>query len=301
MGLASLAEKLVKRRRKFDEPLGQALFQISALRLWWYLEYKSFGDYCRNRLGISESSARQRTRLEGKLKQLPPLREALRSGRLTYTKALEVSRHATRKDVRERIAQAEHTTFQQTRREADAEEDRKNRAKGVRKIRGPAEVVSMVREVISLVREAAAGEGEEIDAGEAKARLGDGFEERWRDLVRKDAWRSKWEQDAMRRHGGLCAVPGCSRVAKQLHHIVFRENNGQKTPINLVAVCWAHHKLCIHKGLMTVYGHAGKRLTWIFWSRNPETGGLKPDEAYDTFGADNVVRKMRPRKGDDPG
>jgi hypothetical protein len=52
---------------------------------------------------------------------------------------------------------------------------------------------------------------------------------------------------------------------------------------------------------MTVHGLAGEHVTWTFRSRNPKTGHFKPEEAYDTFGADNVVRRIRRGKGDGPG
>ena len=92
--------------------------------------YECFGDHCRDRLGISESTARRRIRLEEGLVKLPPLREALIAGRITYTKALAVARGATLLDVRDQIAAAAETTWQQTDREAREEEARARRGRG---------------------------------------------------------------------------------------------------------------------------------------------------------------------------
>jgi hypothetical protein len=292
-GLASLAEKLVKRRRKFDEPLGQALFQIYRYELWWWLKYKSFEDYCRKRLGISESAAMQRVRLERKLRELPPLREALQTGKLTYTKAVQVSRHATKHDVLERIEKAAETTFQKTKQEADEEERAKDRARGVRRIRGPDEAIDVIDEALEDVKAEAAKEGLEIDDEEASLRMGAFFKEKWEKPIRASQWRRKWEREAMLRHGGLCAVPGCSRAARHLHHIVFRSENGPHVPSNVCALCWAHHRLSIHRGTMTLKGRGGKYLVWVYKYRDPETGMLVPYEEWETKGYDEV-RRRRP-------
>ena len=114
----------------------------------------------------------------------------------------------------------------------------------------------------SSSRQFSARRGEEIDDGEAYARVGDHFFDRYELKVRRVRWRTKWKQDVMLRHGGLCAVPGCTREAVHAHHIVPRDRNGPEVPWNFVAVCWPHHKRGIHANRLTVRGRGGEHLIW---------------------------------------
>jgi hypothetical protein len=291
LGLRALAKQLARRRERFTVPLCRVLSRISQYRLWWWLGYRSFEEYCRERLGMSPSTAREKIRLGWKLRELPELSEALISGRLTYTKALEVARHATRADVEQRIADAATTTHQQTKQDADREEEQKDRERGERKARGPAASLEVLTEAITTVRQESFEEGEEIETGEARARLGDIFFEKWAGPLKRAEWRTEWEKDVMLRHGGLCAVPGCTRAAKHLHHIVFRSKNGPHIPSNGLATCWAHHELCIHRGRLTVRGRGGIHLVWVFHGEDPEKGELYPDSEWETWGADEVRRR----------
>ncbi len=262
LGLLAQARRLLRQRKQFDEPLGRVLTRIAESRLWWWLGFDNLADYCRERLGISASTARQRIRLERRLRKLPALRQALASGRLTYTKVLLVARHATSADVEERIAAAAKTTHQQVKEGVVREEDQKDREQGVRKETGPSAALKVVAEAIDSARRQFLALGEEIGRGEAQARIGDHFVKVWEIPLKRAEWRNKWQKDVLLRTGGLCAVPGCTRPARDLHHITFRSRGGPHAAFNCIGVCWFHHKRCIHKGLLEVRGRGGQRLVW---------------------------------------
>jgi hypothetical protein len=122
--------------------------------------------------------------------------------------------------------------------------------------------------------------------GEALARIADHYVSVWEEPLQRADWRRKWEREALMRHGGLCAVPGCTRRARHLHHIVFRSRGGPDRPWNTVAVCWAHHRLCIHRGTLTVRGRGGEHLVWVFRTRD-----LVPRSEWETRGRDDVRRR----------
>ena len=96
-------------------------------------------------------------------------------------------------------------------------------------------------------------------------------------------WRNSWQKGVLMRHGGLCAVPGCTRAARDNHHITFRSNNGPDEAWNMVACCWFHHKRCIHKGLLLVRGRGGEYLVWKFVDAT-----LTPWAEFETVGDDDV-------------
>ncbi len=237
---------------------------------------------------LAAGLARLRIWLERRMRDLPPLRDALKSGRLTYSKALAVARHATPFDLDDRIARAAGTTCQQTEREGEAEEERKNRGAGVRKLWAPKEAAETVREAIASARAWSRGAcGVEIDDSEALAVIADHFvgvceahmppEER--------AWIDKRRRQVLMRKAGLCAVPGCSRAAVHCHQIVFRSRGGTDDPTNLVGLCPTHHLHGVHLGYLEVTGRAGERLRWKLG-----TGEAVPLEEWVTFGDDDVRR-----------
>jgi len=288
LGLDARARRLVLARRRYDETFG-----ILANRIQWRLTlevlgYRSFEEYCDERLGARAGTVRQRTWLERRMRDLPALRQAMRSGRLTYSKALAVARHATPFDIEDRIARAEATTCQQTEREADAEEERKNRGAGARRLWGPKDAVRTVRDAIAAAQARSLAErGVAIDAGEALAVIADHFVEvcEAHTPTNRRPWVSRFRREVLQRTGGLCAVPGCSRAAVHVHHIVFRSHGGKDTKENGVGVCAVHHLHGIHLGYLEVTGRAGERLHWKF-----AAGEAVPTEEWATYGKDDVRR-----------
>ncbi|MEZ4339635.1 MAG: HNH endonuclease signature motif containing protein [Sandaracinaceae bacterium] len=64
----------------------------------------------------------------------------------------------------------------------------------------------------------------------------------------------KTRRQVMLRHGGRCAVPGCShRAFAQVHHVVPRADGGGHDPDGLIALCSAHHD-AVHRGTLVVTG-----------------------------------------------
>jgi hypothetical protein len=163
-------QRLLEARKSFDEAFGPLAEEVVRGRVWETLGYGSLAAYCRERLDMCAKTVRQRSWLQWKICALPELGEALYSGRLTYTKALLVAKHATPHDIEERIAKAAATTCQQTERETTKEEDEKNRAEGARRLWGPEDAMQTVIDAI-LSAQAAWLEthGEPTDAGQALA------------------------------------------------------------------------------------------------------------------------------------
>jgi hypothetical protein len=238
-------QRLLAARRSFDEAFGPLAEEIVCGRVWEQLGYGSLEAYCRERLGMCARTVRQRAWLEWKICALPELGEALYSGRLTYSKALLVAKHATPTDVEERIAAAAATTHQQTERESTEEEDRRNRAAGVRRLWGPRDAVQTVTDAIMSAQAAWVGaHGESPDAGQALALVAAYFLE-VREEHRPVRSMPRARREVLMRHGGFCAVPGCTRDARHVHHITFRSRGGSdevwaKTP--LCVLCRIRHK-----------------------------------------------------------
>jgi hypothetical protein len=297
LGLDALVRRLLRARRENDEAFGVLALRARDGRVHAVLGYGSFEAYCEERLGMTAAAVRQRIWLERKMERLPALREAFRSGRLTYSKALAVARHATPSDVEGRIARAEATTCQQTEREGEEEEDRKNRGAGVRKLWAPKDVAGTVREAIASARAWSKGvRGIEIGDSEALAVIADHFVEVAEAHRRPGGDRiDPKRREVLMRKAGLCAVPGCSRAACHLHHIVYRSRGGSDDPRNLVGLCRVHHLHGIHLGYLEVTGAAGERLHWKLG-----TGEAVPLEEWITLGDDDVRRAAPPPGATEP-
>ncbi len=283
------ARRLLAARRSQDEAFGILAERARSLRIHETLRYGTFEEYCEDRLGMGAGTVRQRIWLEGRMKGLPSLREALSSGRLPFSKAVVVARHATPFDVDARIEYARSTTCQQLEREAQAEEDRRNRGAGVKKLWSPGDAAATVRDAIAAAQaKTLAEKGVAIDAGEALALVADHFVKVCEDhMPENDArrWLSRFRSAALVRKGGLCAVPGCTRAAVHVHHLVFRSRGGKDDPENGVALCAFHHLRGIHTGHLEVTGRAGEKLYWKFG-----TGEAVPLEEWITWGDDDVRR-----------
>jgi len=268
---------LLARHRGHDEALGRALLDVLEGDLHGAVGYGSFESYVRERLGLSPRSAWQRVWLERRLRRFPALRAALGSGRLTLTKAMLVARRATALDVERRIEQAAESTWQQVERDATREEDLQNRAVGRRRLWGPADAFETITYAIGVVQVSIArARGAVPSEGEALAVMADHFVAVW-EVHRPPRRESRARRRVLRRHGGRCAVPGCSAPADHEHHIVFRSRGGSDSESNRVALCAAHHLRGVHRAVLSVSGRAGERLTW-------RLGG----ERWTTLGDDDV-------------
>jgi hypothetical protein len=276
--LDARAVRFARARQGYDAAFGALALRVVQERAWAALGFKSVEEYCTERLGMSPGVFRQRVWLERRMFALPPLREALRSGRLTYTKALLVAQDATSKNVLERIARAADTTWQQTERETTAREDRRNRAKGVRRLWAPKDVMRTIEAAILSAQRGSEGEDRPVDRGEALALVADHFHEVW--SKHRGNRPSRARQKVLERNGGCCDVPGCSLPARHEHHIRYRSHGGTDDPWNKTRLCVPHHLRGIHHGYLTVEGRAGERLTWRFGN----------GEIWFTDGEDDVRR-----------
>lgn len=117
-------EGLVKDRLPKDERLGKAILLVRCFRAYKIVGARSFEAFCVEELGLAPSTARQRMTLERNLRRLPELREALRSGVLSYEQARAVAKVATPSDVNARIEAAASKPALDTKREVKAEQDR---------------------------------------------------------------------------------------------------------------------------------------------------------------------------------
>jgi hypothetical protein len=284
------AEQLDERLRtllslleKRDEPLGRILETISTLRLYGHLGHATFTEYARERLGLSERTARQRVWLERRMVELPPLRAALATGRLTYTQAIEVAQHATPGDVTKRIKAAERTSVRKTRERNEEEEDRQNRALGVRRLWGPSWGMEVVEAAISTAQAWFLAErGIRIGRGQALGVVSAHFVDEWRDPVRRKRI-EPLKRKVRERTKGMCSTPGCGNPADHAHHVIFRSDKGPDELWNLVGLCFSCHRRIHREGRMTVTGRAGEHLSWRI-----RRGGVW--ELWETIGDDDVRR-----------
>ncbi|MHC4134536.1 MAG: HNH endonuclease [Planctomycetota bacterium] len=279
-------QRLLAARRGFDETFGPLALRIVEERIWKAVGYRSLKEYCRDRLGMSARSVRQRVWLERKMCALPELRDALASGRLTYSKALLVAKGAMPHNVEERIEEAAATTWQQTERETTEEEERQNRAAGIRRLWGPKDAAHTVTDaILSAQAVGSAVLGEAVGAGKALALIALHFVTVC-SRHRSPRKMQRARREVLLRHGGICAVPGCSCPARHVHHITFRSQGGTDDVTNEVALCAAHHLHGIHRGYLAVTGLAGERLIW----RLGTAAGAAPLEEWVTEGNDDVRR-----------
>ena len=282
-------QRLLEARRSFDEAFGPLADEIVGGRVWEQLGYGSLEAYCRERLDMCARTVRQRAWLQWKICALPELGEALYSGRLTYSKALLVARHATPHDIEGRIAAAAATTCQQTERESTEEEDRRNREAGVRRLWGPKDAVQTVTDAIVSAQAAWVGvHGESPDAGQALTLVAAYFL-KVHEAHRPGRSMPRERREVLMRHDGKCAVPGCTRGAQHVHHITFRSRGGSDEVSAKTPLCAPHHLHGIHRGYMTLEGKAGSWLIWRFGT----AGEAVPLEEWETIGDDDVRRLDR--------
>jgi hypothetical protein len=299
--LEAFVLRLARACRGFDVAFGPLAVRVVDERAWAAVGCASLKEYCTERLGMAPSAFRQRVWLERRMFALPQLKEALRSGRLTYSKAVLVAQDATPETVEDLIAKAADTTWQQTDREATAREDARNRAKGLRRLWGPKDVMETVVTAIVSAQRWSASQGRRIDAGEALVVIAEYFLKEWRKLRRRR--RARARQQVLGRDGGTCEVPGCSLPARHVHHIRYRSHGGSEAPWNKVRLCVPHHLRGVHMGYLKVEGRAGERLVWRFgngeiWVTNGDDNVRRGGGGPGTDGAaDRVAEPSAPRYG----
>ena len=248
--------ELAEMRRRWDDLVGQLAHAVRAQGLWSDLGFASFEHYCTERLGLSARTVEQRAWLEGRLRRMPRLREALRSGRVSYQKARIVAGVAEEGTLDRWIRRAEKATCIELHREASSHEVRQTCARGQVAVRVPRHVAFLLQETFWAARRAV---GMDLTADQCLYWMADHFLGTWEDSpeVQVAPGRRVIERDH-----GYCQVPGCSRGAEHVHHVVFRSRGGGDEPENLVSLCVAHHLHGVHRGWARVSGRAPDQLTW---------------------------------------
>jgi len=247
--------RLMGMRRRWDELLGHLGLVMKTFGLWRELGFASFDHYCQERLWMAPRTVEQRIWLERRFYHLPGLREALRSGRLSYEQARLVAREATPETLPDWVRRAEGMTVIALRRAVDREEERQMCARETLELLVAARVADLLAAAFRAARNKA---GRWLSPGECLLELARHFEKTWQGVVDE---RSTPERRA-RRRDEFCQVPGCSRLATHAHHIVPVSRGGTDHPENLVGVCAAHHLHAIHRGWVRVSGRAPDRLVW---------------------------------------
>jgi hypothetical protein len=254
-------ERLVRERAAEDELLGRACLLLRRTGAFRWFAFARFDAYCAERLGLAPSTVRQRIALERRLQALPALREALRSGRLTYEQARLVARVARPADVAERVAAAAATTCIAYRRALEGEEQRQMWRAGELRAVVPDEVDDLVADAIRAARDRSGGG---ITPGEAFVAVALHFIETWKEEVRRILGVT---DEVVLRDGGLCTVPGCSRPADHVHHVTFRSAGGPLEPWNETSMCEIHHLRGVHGGTLRIEGRAPDGLRFALGER----------------------------------
>ena len=248
--------ELAAMRRRWDDLVGQLAHVIRRGALWKELGFANFEHYCAERLGLAPRTVEQRAWLERRLHEMPGLREAMRSGRISYEKARIVAGVADGDTVEAWIAHAEKATCIALHREVSNHEVRQTCARGEVSLRVPRQVSFLLEEAFWAARRVA---GEPLTAEECLYWVADHFITTWEGAPEA---RATPERRILERDRGYCQVPGCSRAAVHVHHVVFRSQGGGDEPANLVSICVAHHLHGIHRGWVRVSGRAPDGLRW---------------------------------------
>jgi hypothetical protein len=222
---------------------------------------------------MGASTVKQRVALERKLFDLPPLREAMRSGRLSYEQARLVAKQATLEDVEARIAEAAGKTCLELRRAVDRKEEVQMWNEGFLDAPVPDEVDSLLAEA---VRAARADAGHWVSTAESLTAIAQHCLDVWRPMVEE---KLRSAHPVKLRDEGLCQVPCCSGVADEVHHIEFRSHGGSDDPENEVGMCKPHHHRGVHGGNLLVEGLAPDRLTWVLGWREVQAARRRRRQA----------------------
>jgi ribosomal protein L22 len=262
--------RLLRERAALEENLGRACLLLRRSGAFRRLGFARFDEYCADRLGLAPSTLRQRIALERRMQELPALREALRSGRLSYEQARLVARVATPSDVAARIEEAAARTCIAYRRELEGEEHRQMWRAGELRAMVPDEVDSLLEDALRSARASVRG----LTPGEALVEVALHF-----------IWTWKWEIERLiraahpviLRDGALCQVPGCSRPADHVHHVVSRAARGALEPWNEISLCAVHHLRGVHGGSVRITGTAPLGLEFTLGEREVAAARARGD------------------------
>jgi DNA-binding transcriptional regulator YdaS (Cro superfamily) len=253
--------RLARERARQDELLGRACLLVRRFGSFRQLGFFCFDEWCAERLGLAPSTVRQRIALERRLHELPALREALRSGRLSYEQARLVARVAGPADVAARIEEAAAMTCIAYRRALEGEEHRQMWRAGELRTVVPDEVDDLLADALRAAR-ACSRHG--LTPGEALVLVALHFIHTWKDEVNRLL---EAADRVILRDCGLCQIPGCSRPADHVHHLIPRWACGPLEPWNELSVCAIHHLRGVHGGSVRITGRAPDGLAFTLGER----------------------------------
>jgi hypothetical protein len=289
-----------------DAAIAPLLRRVTSSEYEWRGDYRALPSYAQEELGISASKARALLRLERAGDVCPELREAYRSGALSWVKAQclvpllrldlpgewrgawvawarRVTVRRLEADVERalRLRAGHHQAWQRCKfhpeRARDpipaAEQqlcapDVDPEATQELAFRVPREVASLYGAVRETLRARLTPErGRWPLDGEVFDALLDCALVTW---TLRDP-RAQRPDPVIERDGYRCAVPGCtSRRNLHDHHVEFRSAGGSDVLENRVTLCAFHHQRCLHAGLLRVRGRAPDALLFELGMR---TGG----------------------------
>lgn len=259
--------RLAALRDRWDEVFGHFALLFKMMGLWRDAGFASFGHYCSERLGMQVRAVEQRIALERALYALPKLREAMRDGRVSYEQARLIAWQANDHTVEQWIERARATTRVALRREITEQEEAQISARGDLDLRMPVRVRATLGDAIRAARKQA---GKWITPSACLGRIAEHFIEVWEVALKEH---STVQKRVLKRDKGFCRVPGCSRAAAHVHHIIRRSQGGSDDPWNLVSLCAAHHLHGVHDGLIRVSGKAPDQLCWELTSSPNDAPG----------------------------
>lgn len=244
----------------WDELLGMLGSLALRFGVWRTAVFASWMHYCEERLGMGRSTIDQRIALERRMQRLPALREALRTGVLSYEQARQVSRVADEGSLAGWVERAKAMTSIALQRAVDeALESQMCDANGTpvrMHLHVPERVAEMLRDAFEAARRTAK---RWLTPAECLREISLYFLRTWY----ADANRIlKGTHGTVLRDDGLCQVPGCSRHGDHVHHTIHRSQGGPLVDWNEVTACLPHH-VAIHLGWVSVSGRAPDGLTWV--------------------------------------
>jgi len=249
--------RLARMREEWNDVFGHLAMGFKAMRGWEYLGFASFAHYCEERLGMGERTVSQRAALERKLYELPPLREAMREGRISYEKARLIARHADQGSVRDWIERAEGLTCVELRDVLQGKDEAQMCARREYRAWLPASVAGLLLLTIAAVRKA---EGRRLSPGECYAKACAHFIEVWKPVLR--GGKNTVSKRVLKRDRGKCQVPVCSKPAGHAHHVQYRSAGGSDDEANRIGLCPPHHLRGVHMGRVRIRRESPGRLRW---------------------------------------
>ena len=125
----------------------------------------------------------------------------------------------------------------------------------------PDEVEDLLSDALRAARRAAKGG---LTPGEALVAVALHFISTWKEEVLRII---RATDEVVLRDGGLCQVPGCSRQADHVHHVIPRSAGGPLEPWNEISMCSPHHLLGVHDGNLEITGTAPDGLRFVLGRR----------------------------------